>query len=302
MPLLVWRTVAVVLCAGAVGACSAAIRPIHRLDAQTAVRVKTALINDSELGVLPIEVHVASGVVTLSGRVRTQAEADRAEALAGGVPGVTAVSSNLHVVGAAPAPGPSDQERPPSDGLLDADLKASNQKRLLAVGGTIGWSRPAEDRLASGVSVGPLIRLGSGHGFGPAVAFGWYGTDVHSAVDSRRLAHLRIRPVMAGVALRRSGDRFSTSVELVAGVAFNGVHPRTPIHADELPVDVSSSFVWRPGTSLWVDLNARLAIGLSAGYAVTRPRLTTIEDGSVRTRRVHADALLVKTGLVYKLF
>jgi hypothetical protein len=293
------------LCLGALGGCSAAINPIHRQDAQTAMRVKTALINDPDLGVLPIEVQVSGGVVTLSGRVRTQAEADRAEALARGVAGVTAVTSDLHVggVGTAPLPGAGGRAVPLSGAEPAADLKASNQRRLLAVGGAIGWSSPREDRLAARTTFGPLIRIGSGDGIGPAVGFGWYGTDVRSAVDpARRLAQVRIRPLMGGLALRRSGDRVSASLEVLTGVAFNGIQPRAPIQPGEVPVDVSSSFAWRPGGSLWVDLNARFAVSLSGGYVMTRPRLTMIEDGQVTTRRVRADALLVKTGLVYKLF
>jgi len=60
-------------------------------DAQIAARVKTVLLNDAELGTLPIELRVDGGVVVLSGRVRTAEDRDRALALAGVVSGVADV-------------------------------------------------------------------------------------------------------------------------------------------------------------------------------------------------------------------
>ncbi len=300
------RGIITALCVGVAGACSAAINPIHQQDAQTAVRVKTALVNDPDLGVLAIEVRVAAGVVTLSGRVRTQAEADRAVALVRGIPGVTGVTSDLHVGGidALPFPVATAGRAAPLPGLgRDPDLEAPSQRRWLAVGANAGWSSPGDERLASRTTIGPLVRIGSGSGVSPAVGFGWYRAELRSTSDAdRRLAQIRLRPLMGGVAVRHSGDRVSASVDLVAGVSFNGIQPRGPIQVREVPVDVSSSFAWRPGVSVWMDLNGRFALNLSGGYVVTRPRLTMIEDGQVTSRTLRADTLLVHVGLVYKVF
>jgi hypothetical protein len=90
MILLARTTACLVLLVLAAG-CRTAIDPMTISDAQTAARVKTALVNDPALGVRTIEVRVRLGAVDLSGRVLTQDEADRAVAIARGVSGVTAV-------------------------------------------------------------------------------------------------------------------------------------------------------------------------------------------------------------------
>jgi hyperosmotically inducible periplasmic protein len=66
-------------------------------DATITTRVKTALLNDPEVGGLRIDVDTFKGVVTLSGRVKSQGEADKAMRIARGVGGVTDVKSTLQV-------------------------------------------------------------------------------------------------------------------------------------------------------------------------------------------------------------
>jgi hyperosmotically inducible protein len=66
-------------------------------DATITTRVKTALLNDRTVNGLTIDVSTASGVVTLSGRVRTAQERDRAVAIARGTSGVAGVRSTIDV-------------------------------------------------------------------------------------------------------------------------------------------------------------------------------------------------------------
>jgi osmotically-inducible protein OsmY len=67
-------------------------------DTTTTTRVKTALLNDPAVGGLRIDVDTFKGVVTLSGRVKNQAEKDQAMALARRVDGVTEVKDALQVL------------------------------------------------------------------------------------------------------------------------------------------------------------------------------------------------------------
>ena len=67
-------------------------------DGRIAAAVRTALLNDRDLGVREIAVDVKQGVVSLSGQVRTTDEAQRAATVARGVPGVRDLTSNLSVV------------------------------------------------------------------------------------------------------------------------------------------------------------------------------------------------------------
>ena len=68
-------------------------------DTTITTRVKTALLNDPEVGALKIDVNTAQGVVTLSGTARSKAEEQKAIQLARGIQGVKDVKSNLQVGG-----------------------------------------------------------------------------------------------------------------------------------------------------------------------------------------------------------
>lgn len=67
-------------------------------DTTVTTRVKTAMLNDPAVGGLAIDVDTFKGVVTLSGRVKSQAEKDQAIALARRVDGVTEVKDALQVI------------------------------------------------------------------------------------------------------------------------------------------------------------------------------------------------------------
>jgi hyperosmotically inducible protein len=66
-------------------------------DATITTRVKTALLNDPDVGGLRIDVDTFKGLVTLSGSVRTAAERDKAVAIARRINGVTDVKSTLQI-------------------------------------------------------------------------------------------------------------------------------------------------------------------------------------------------------------
>ena len=67
-------------------------------DTTITTRVKTAMLNDPAVGGLRIDVDTYKGVVTLSGRVKSQTEHDQAVALARKVEGVTDVKDSLQVI------------------------------------------------------------------------------------------------------------------------------------------------------------------------------------------------------------
>ena len=66
-------------------------------DATITTRVKTALLNDKDVGGLRIDVDTTLGVVSLSGVVRSQAEADKAVTVARQIGGVKDVRSTLQI-------------------------------------------------------------------------------------------------------------------------------------------------------------------------------------------------------------
>ena len=66
-------------------------------DATVTARVKTVLLNDPQVGATKIDVATKDGIVTVSGTVKSQAEAARAVELAKQVSGVREVKSALEV-------------------------------------------------------------------------------------------------------------------------------------------------------------------------------------------------------------
>lgn len=70
-------------------------------DATITTRVKTSLLNEPGVAAQRIDVQTAGGVVTLSGAVRSQDEADHAIAAARKVEGVRDVKSALKIEGPA---------------------------------------------------------------------------------------------------------------------------------------------------------------------------------------------------------
>lgn len=280
------------------GACSTAVDFAAIRDAQTAAEIKTALVNDPALGSHTIEVIVTGGVARLTGTVRSQAEADRAAALARAVQGVTRVDAALQI-GVTSTPGTTAPAPPPPDEVGEVQ----DDPRLLAVGASFGWSEPTRATLRARTSVGPLLRIGSGSGFGPALALGWFHTSVaatSAAPDVRSRIH--VRPLMGGVGYTFAWRRVSVAPAIVGGVAFNSVTVPTSGVVDRIAVEVGNSLVWRPGVSMWLDVSRRAAVNVSAGYVVMGLRVTYLDEGRLVQQDVRGDTAVVHAGLAYKLF
>ena len=67
-------------------------------DTTITTRVKTAMLNDPAVGGLRIDVDTFKGVVTLSGRVKSQGEKDQALGLARKIDGVVEVKDALQII------------------------------------------------------------------------------------------------------------------------------------------------------------------------------------------------------------
>jgi hypothetical protein len=247
-------------------------------------------------------VRVSRGVVALSGRVRSEAEVARAVALARAVPGVTRVDSSIRV-GAerSPSQPPRSQSRPLARDPAVEFAELEQAPSRLAIGGYFSVSNPAAADLESAWSVGPILRLGSGAGLGPAVAFDWYGATLR-AEPGRPAGRIRVRPIMAGLGYTVVAGRVSITPSLVGGYAFNRiVVPKTGAAA-RLAIDADNSVAWRPGVSVWIDTSRRTAANLSLGLLRTRVNVTFADAGVIEQRRMRADATTVSIGLVYRLF
>jgi hypothetical protein len=286
---MVFVSVAAPGCSSTIGA--AAVR-----DAQLGASVKTALVNDPELGATPIAVSVTGGVVRLTGRVTSDSQRNRAVSLTRSVPGVADVIADLRI-------GPADT-LPPTPAEQDALLVGEEREpHLLAVGLSLGRSVPSESGLDDSLRIGPLVRLGTGSGLGPAIGFGWFRAAWRSSTpDTPVMAEIRVRPVLGGIAYGVQGDRKAVSFSLLGGIAFNSLAWPRAVVDDQIPLSIAHSFAVRPGASLWLDLDRRMAVNIAASYLMTRPRVRVLDRGELRTRSLRANAILFNTGIVYKIF
>ena len=263
--------------------------------------VKTALVNDPDLGTRAIEVRVVLGVARLSGRVLTQAEADRAVGIARSVAGVVDVRSTLQIGGEAIVP-PDDQVQRFDLQELDSP-EFQGDPRLLALGASVGWTDPRTAALKQRVTVSPLIRFGSGRGLGLAIGLNWFQAELQSLAGRPDvLTRVQIKPIMLGAGYTIASERTSLSASLVGGYAWNSLTVTDTGTAEGLPVEVDNSLVWRPGASLWFDVNRRTALNFSIGYVVTRLQLTVLEGGRLEKRSERGDTTIVHAGIAYKLF
>ena len=87
---------ALVLIAPLVAACGKTVGETID-DATITTRVKTAFINDPVVGAARIDVDTFKGIVTLSGRVKSKQEEEKAIALARSIRGVSDVKSTLQI-------------------------------------------------------------------------------------------------------------------------------------------------------------------------------------------------------------
>ena len=286
-----------VVAAAASAGCAARSRTVVT-DAQTAVRVKTVLLNDAELGTLPIDVQARQGVVTLEGIVRSTAEIDRALALARGVTGVARVESAL----AVGSPDPLVARGEPALAAL-APRPDDGPLSLIGAGASVRVTHPAGDALAGGFDIGPIVRLRPRDGLGPTIAFNWMDAEIGTDPSGYpALATVRLRPVMAGLEYGIVRGRLAAGASIVAGYAFNSLDVDATRAGTGRAVAVGNSFVWRPGVSLWYDVSPRIGINLFGGYLFTRPEATFASDTSVVTHRLRANTVVVSAGVAYWIF
>lgn len=267
-------------------------------DALLAVRVKTAIVNDADLGELPIDVRAVAGVVTLEGIVRTADEADSAVALAQRVAGVARVESALEVGDPDPL---AEQRRPRLPAL--APRPTEGPMRLIAAGGTIQLTRASgafRDRIRS---LRPVFRFRSSTGLGPAVSFRGGEVALESAGGAQSaLAAVRLRPVMAGLNYSLVTGRVTLGAGVVAGYSFNSLSVETARAGPGRAIAVTNSFAIQPKLDVWFDVTRRIGLTLGAGYLVSRPKVTFASDDIVSTERIPINTVVLSAGLAYWIF
>jgi hypothetical protein len=185
----------------------------------------------------------------------------------------------------------------------------------VSVGIAVSTAIPTDPGLATtSFGAGPLLRL-KGRGWGPAIGFSWFGTDLKHPGDGAdgglELGRVRFRPFMAGASYTHEhGYRVTTSVSLVAGRAFTRFRaydpPRLPDGTvpDGWPVHVSvaNSSAFRASLSAWYDLNPRFGLMASVNYLLMRPEVTLVGPDRRDSFTWRADTVIVSVGVAYGIF
>lgn len=275
--------------------CRTAVDPAAIEDALLAARVKTALVNDPELGTRAIEVRARDGRIRLSGRVLSEEELQRLLRLVQGVPGVNGVESGVRV-GAVP------ETSMPVPEAAEIFEEEETDRRLLAVGASLGFRNARLGQLDASTSLSPLFRFGAGTGLGPTFDLNWFTADLHAGEGGPRVGSVNIRPFMAGLGYTIRSARLSLTASVVGGYAFNSLHLEGEVPGGLLALKVTNGPVWRPGLSFWFDATRRIAVNVSGGYIMTRPTVTWLRDGQFEERQLRSDTVLVSTGVAWKVF
>jgi hypothetical protein len=182
-----------------------------------------------------------------------------------------------------------------------------------ALGADFGVKAASEHDARGHIGVGLLWRIGkSKTGWGFKYGLNWFAVDVTQPVAGLEtvLGEMKIRPIMGGYGYTRVMGRSAVSAHVMGGYAFTSfrVAPSAPdvyrdrLNARSLDADVDNTFVVKPELGYWYDLNSKMALHLSAGFMVARPRLTVTNSLGSTSERLRADIFMFKVGAVYKVF
>lgn len=191
------------------------------------------------------------------------------------------------------------------------DARAQNAAAI-GLGLAVTSNDPTGPLGQSATSIGPLIRIKTGPGFGPTIGFDWYSVGIETTGAGQRayLGRLRVRPVMAGVAYNWNRGKYWLSTSLVGGYAFARLKVddralpalRSSLGVRSLSANASNGLVWRPQLALWYDAAPRVGLTASIAYIGVRPLLSIASDTGVRHTRPDASCTVVTFGLVYGVF
>lgn len=182
-----------------------------------------------------------------------------------------------------------------------------------SVGIQWGTRSPMNPDARGSREIGFTWRLGDGDtGWGWDGAFNWFGTDLVQWFDGTpvEFGELRVHPFMIGYGYHYKMGRVSTGAKMFGGYALSSfaIFPggdtayRSRFGAQSVSGHAGNTFVAKPEASIWYDVSRRVGFNVNVGYLLARPELTIASTAGAETRRVRADMVMFKLGVVYALF
>ena len=139
-----------------------------------------------------------------------------------------------------------------------------------------------------------------------------FGSQVTTPIGPQAfpVGDVKVRPLMVGVDYKMPRGKWNWAAGVGGGWAINNIDVpgeyvdriRNSAGVPDLWVDIHNSFVWGPRLKGWYDRDRRISYLVEAAYLVTRPELDIRAHGVTTTRRLNADAFMVKAGIVYGIF
>ena len=182
-----------------------------------------------------------------------------------------------------------------------------------AVGGQISKRASTGPDAHGDLGISLMWRIGhSKTGFRWDWGLNWFSADIDRSIGgiNTELGELHVRPIMAGYGYTHVIGRTAISATALGGYAFSSASLTPQAHdayrdrlgAQAITIDASNTFVVKPEVSMWRDLSEKIGLRTSVGYMIARPHITVGSSLGDDKRRVKADMLMFKVGLVYSVF
>jgi outer membrane protein W len=192
-----------------------------------------------------------------------------------------------------------------------ASVHAQSEGKI-ALGAQLSTRTPLGPENGGHLGVSFLWRFGqSKTGWRWHYGLNWFGTDMRRTIGGPNtdFGTLRVRPVMGGYGYTRVFGRTAVTGKLMGGYAFSSMKLsqeamdayQTRLGAQAVTVKASNAFVVIPEINVWYHVNKKVGIRVSSGYVIARPDVTVTSTAGVDKRRVKADNLTFKVGVVYSL-
>ena len=141
-----------------------------------------------------------------------------------------------------------------------------------------------------------------------AYRLGSYQTQVSGSVlgETMAIGDIRVRQLLVGADYKMPRGKWNWAVGATAGMSMNKLDTASAFRERlinqtnaDVVTDIHNGFAFSPRVKGWYDINRRVAFMIESSYNYARPELTIRTAAGDLSRRLNADAFIVKAGIVY---